>query len=67
MLGLAGAIGGPIVALIISWFILPWYAVIAGLVVILSGFVSSYWLFKRGAREAEDVSISPKRGAETAR
>jgi hypothetical protein len=64
-LGLAGAIGGPVIALIISGFILPWYAVIVGLVIILSGFVISYWLFKRAAREAEDVSISPERGAET--
>lgn len=62
LLGLAGAIGGPIIALIISGFIMPWYAVIAGLVIIPSGFVISYWLIKRGAREAEDVSISPKHG-----
>jgi len=67
MLGLAGAIGGPIVALVISGFILPWYAVIAGLVVILSGFVSSYRFFKRGVREAEDVSISPSRVVDTTR
>jgi len=65
MLGLVCAIGGPVIALIISGFILPWYAVIVGLTLILSGFVISYWLFKRTAREAEDVSISPERGAET--
>jgi hypothetical protein len=67
MLGLAGAIGGPILALIISGFILPWYAVIAGLVVILSGFVISYRFFKRGVREAGEVSIGPGHGAETTR
>jgi hypothetical protein len=67
MLGLAGAIGGPVLALIISGFILPWYAVVAGLVVILSGFVISYRLFKRGVREAGDVSIGPEHGAETTR
>ncbi|SRR6266508_197275 len=67
MLGLVCAIGGPVIALIISVFILPWYAVIVGLALILSGFVISYRLFKRAAREAEDVSISPERGAETTR
>jgi hypothetical protein len=37
------------------------------LALILPGVVISYRLFKRAAREAEDVSISPKRGAETMR
>jgi len=67
MLGLACAIGGPVIALIIGGFILPWYAVTVGLVIILSGFMISYWLFKRAAHEADDVSISPERGAETTR
>jgi hypothetical protein len=65
MSGLACAIGGPVIALIIGGFILPWYAVTVGLVIILSGFVISYWLLKRAAREADDVSISLDRGAET--
>ena len=65
MLGLVCAIGGPVIALIISRFILHWYGVIVGLTLILSGFVISYWLIKRAARAAEDVSISPERGAET--
>jgi hypothetical protein len=63
MLGLALAVGGPIVALIISGFILPWYAVIVVLAFILSGFMISYRSFKRAAHEMDDVSISPKRGA----
>jgi MFS family permease len=67
MSGLACAIGGPVIALIIGGFILPWYAVTVGLVIILSGFVISYWLLKRAAREADDVSISLDRGAETTR
>jgi hypothetical protein len=60
-LGLACAIGGPVIALIISGFILPWYAVFIGLVIILSGFVVSYRMFKRGSRETGDVSIGPER------
>jgi MFS family permease len=67
MLGLACAVGGPIIALVIGGFILPWHAAIVGLALILPGVVISYRLFKRAAREAEDVSISPKRGAETMR
>jgi MFS family permease len=66
-LGLACAIGGPVIALIIGGFILPWYAVTVGMVIILSGFVISYWLLKRAAREADDVSISLDRVAETTR
>ncbi|HEY9434970.1 MAG TPA: hypothetical protein VI260_26230 [Blastocatellia bacterium] len=66
-LGLAGAIGGPVIALIISGFILPWYAVIVGLALILSGFVTSYRMFKRGSHETKDVSISAERVAETTR
>lgn len=66
-LGLAGAIGGPVIALIISGFILPWYAVIVVLVIILSGFVISYRMFKRGSHERAEVSISAERGAETTR
>jgi hypothetical protein len=66
-LGLASAIGGPVIALIISGFILPWYAVIVGLALILSGFVISYRMFKRGLHETEDVSISAERGAEITR
>jgi hypothetical protein len=66
-LGLACAIGGPVIALIIGGFILPWYAVIVGMVIILSGFVISYWLLKRAARKADDVSISLDRVAETTR
>ena len=66
-LGLACAIGGPVIALIIGGFILPWYAVTVGIVIILSGFVISYWLLKRAAREADDVSISLDRVAETTR
>lgn len=66
-LGLACAIGGPVIALIIGGFILPWYAVTVGMVIILSGFVISYWLLKRAAREADDVFISLDRGAETTR
>lgn len=58
MSGLACAIGGPIIALVISGFILPWYAVIVGLALMLSGFVVSYRLIKRAAHETEDVSIS---------
>jgi len=65
MSGLACAVGGPIIALIIGGFILPWYAVIVGLVIMLSIFVISYWSFKRGAHETVDVSISPERGSET--
>jgi hypothetical protein len=65
--GLACAIGGPVIALIISGFILPWYAVIVGLALILSGFVISYRMFKRGSHETEDVSISAERGAEITR
>jgi hypothetical protein len=67
MLGLACAVGGPVIALIIGGFILPWHAAIVGLALILPGVVISYRLFKRGAHEAEDVSISPERGAETKR
>ena len=67
MLGLACAVGGPVIALIIGGFILPWHAAIVGLALILPGVVISYRLLKRAAREAEDVSISPKRGAETIR
>ncbi len=66
-LGLAGAIGGPVIALIISGFIWPWYAVIVVLALILSGFVISYRMLKRGSHETEDVSISVERGAETTR
>jgi hypothetical protein len=65
MSGLACAIGGPIIALIIGGFILPWYAVIVVLALMLSGFVFSYRLVSRAAHETEDVSISPGRGAET--
>jgi hypothetical protein len=65
MSGLACAIGGPVIALIIGGFILPWYAMIVVLALILSGFVFSYRLFRRAAHETEDVSISPGRGAET--
>jgi len=65
MLGLACAIGGPIIALIISGFILPWYAVVAVLALILAGIVISYWMIRRGAHAVEDVSINPERGAET--
>jgi hypothetical protein len=65
--GLACVIGGPVIALIISGFILPWYAVIVGLALILSGFVISYRMFKRGSHETEDVSISAERGAEITR
>jgi hypothetical protein len=67
MSGLACAIGGPVIALIISWFILPWFAVIVVLALILSGFVVSYRLVKRAAHETKDVSISAERGAETTR
>jgi hypothetical protein len=67
MSGLACAIGGPVIVLIISGFILPWYAVIVGLALMLSGFVVSYRLIKRAAHETEDVSISAGRGAETTR
>jgi hypothetical protein len=66
-LGLAGAVGGPVIALIISGFIWPWYAVIVVLALILSGFVISYRMFKRGSHETEDVSISAERAAETTR
>jgi len=64
MLGLAGAIGGPIAALIISWFILSWYSVVAMLVIILSGIVISYRFFKRGIYEVRDVSITQEHRAE---
>jgi putative flippase GtrA len=67
MAGLACAISGPIIALIISGFILPWYAVVAVLAIILAGIVISYWMFRRGAHSVEDVSISPEHGAETTR
>jgi len=67
MSGLACAIGGSIIALIISGFILPWYAVVAGLAIILAGIVISYWMFSRGAHAVEDVSINQERGAETMR
>jgi hypothetical protein len=67
ILGLACAIGGPIVALIISWFILPRYAVVAGLALILAGIVISYRMFRRDARLVEGVSISAEHGAETTR
>jgi hypothetical protein len=67
MSGLACAIGGPIFALIISGFILPWYAVVAVLAVILAGIVISYWMFRRGGHSVGDVSISPEHGAETTR
>jgi hypothetical protein len=67
IVGLVCAIGGPIIALIISGFILPWYAVIVGLALILSGFVISYGVFKRAAHETEYVSISAERGAENTR
>jgi hypothetical protein len=60
-------VGGPIIALVIGGFILPWHAAIVGLALILPGVVISYRLFKRGAHEAEDVSISPERGAEITR
>jgi hypothetical protein len=67
MSGLACAIGGPVIALIISGFILPWYAVVAALVIILAGILISYRMFRRGAHSVEDVSISPEHGAETTR
>jgi protein-S-isoprenylcysteine O-methyltransferase Ste14 len=67
MSGLACAIGGPVIALIISGFILPWYAVVAALVIILAGIVISYWMFRCGAYSVEDVSISPEHGAKTTR
>ncbi|MCI0390895.1 MAG: hypothetical protein MOB07_19285 [Acidobacteria bacterium] len=65
MLGMTGAIVGPIIVLIISGYILPGYAVIAGLVIILLGLVIGYRLFKRRTHEAEDVSIRPEHGAKT--
>jgi hypothetical protein len=67
MSGLACAIGGPVIALIISGFILPWYAMIVALALMLSGFVVSYRLIKRAAHETEDVSISAERGVDTTR
>ena len=65
LLGLAGAIGGPIAALIISWFLVPWYIVIALLVILMLGIVNRYRFFKRGVHEMRDVSISQEHGAET--
>ena len=61
MLGLAGAIGGPVAALIISWLIWPWYDVAALLAIILIGIVISYRYFKRAAHEAMDASITQNR------
>ncbi len=64
MLGLACAIGGPIIAVIISWFIMPWYLVVPLLAIILLGIVNRYNYFKRGVHEARDVSISQEGRAE---
>jgi hypothetical protein len=60
VLGVAGAVGGPLIALIMSGLALPWYAPVFGLLLILVGSGMCYWLVTRGSHEMEKVSIIPE-------
>lgn len=59
-LGLAGAVVGPLIALIISGLALPWYVPVCGLLLILAGVGICYWLFTRSLHEVKAVSIMPE-------
>jgi hypothetical protein len=60
VLGLVGAAGGPLIALIISGLALPWYVPVFGLLIILASMGICYWLFTRRLHEVEAVSIIPE-------
>ncbi len=60
VLGVIGAIGGPVVLLVAGGLGLPWYLLILGPVILLACVGLGYWMFARESHRAEDISIRPE-------
>jgi hypothetical protein len=64
VIAIAAALGGPLLLLAFGGSEasqLPWYTwvIVLSFVLIVAG--TGYYMFKHDSREAEDISISPKR------
>jgi hypothetical protein len=60
MLGVIGAVGGPLVLLVIGGIGLPWYLLAIGPVSLLACVGVGYWMFAHEPHELEDISIRPE-------